>query len=60
MSFRWQVNGSGAHRDQASDNEMLHTVVTFTLTEVDGGTRVAVVERGFVTADMSGAPPTSP
>lgn len=56
VSFRWLVSGADVERSRVTtDDQFLHTVVTFTLTEDDGCTRVAVVESGFATAMMDEA-----
>jgi uncharacterized protein YndB with AHSA1/START domain len=52
VTFRWQVSGAEVQRDEAPDDQLLHTSVTFTLTPEPGGTRVAVTESGFATATM--------
>jgi len=56
VSFRWLVSGADVERSRVTtDDQFLHTLVTFTLTEDDGCTRVAVVESGFATAMMDEA-----
>jgi uncharacterized protein YndB with AHSA1/START domain len=56
VSFRWLVSGADVERSRVTtDDQFLHTLVTFTLTEDHGWTRVAVVESGFATAMMEEA-----
>jgi uncharacterized protein YndB with AHSA1/START domain len=45
LSYSWQ----GGHDSNAEYGSRLDTIVTWTLTEVDGGTRLRVVHSGFVT-----------
>jgi uncharacterized protein YndB with AHSA1/START domain len=51
-TFRWLVSGAGERRPEASQDEFLHTRVTFTLTSEPGGTRLTVTESGFAAATM--------
>jgi uncharacterized protein YndB with AHSA1/START domain len=44
LVYAWQ----GGHESNAGYGSKLDTVVTFTLSKVDGGTRVRVVHSGFV------------
>jgi uncharacterized protein YndB with AHSA1/START domain len=56
VSFRWLVSGADVERSRVTtDDKFLHTLVTFTLTEDDGCTRVAVMESGFASATMDEA-----
>ena len=45
LSYSWH----GGHESNNGYGSQLDTVVTFTLTKVDGGTRLRVVHSGFVT-----------
>ena|SRR5208282_780361 len=44
LSYSWR----GGHDDNAQYGSRLDTIVTFTLTKVDGGTRLRLVHSGFV------------
>jgi uncharacterized protein YndB with AHSA1/START domain len=44
LSYSWR----GGHDDNAEYGSRLDTVVTWTLTKVEGGTRLRVVHAGFV------------
>ena len=45
LSYSWQ----GGHDGNAQYGSRLDTIVTFTLTKVDGGTRLRLMHSGFVT-----------
>ncbi|AKU15247.1 SRPBCC domain-containing protein [Luteipulveratus mongoliensis] len=54
ISFGWLVNGDAENNSQNTDeSNLVSTVTAFTLEEVDGGTRVRVVESGFATSDRA-------
>lgn len=44
LSYSWR----GGHDDNAQYGARLHTIVTWTLTKVDGGTRLRLVHSSFV------------
>jgi uncharacterized protein YndB with AHSA1/START domain len=52
VSFRWLVSGAEAPRIDVSEDHLLHTRVTLTLTPEPGGTRLSVVESGFAAAAL--------
>jgi uncharacterized protein YndB with AHSA1/START domain len=51
-TFRWLVSGAQEQRLEVSEDQFLHTCVTFTLTSEPGGTRLTVAESGFAAATM--------